>query len=212
MTRGGAAPVGFDLDNTLIESNPQVFASFTALAAESGRAIDLEAVRSRLGVKLEEELGHWFAADEIEEAAVAYRRYYLEFAAETRPLPGAHGALEAVRRAGARAIVITAKHASTVGQCCAAAGLEPDEVVPFVHGAEKAVVINRLGVVLYVGDTPADMEAAHLAGVPGIAVTTGSFSADELAEAGASVVLASLEAFPGLYRRWLIDPEELAVR
>ena len=40
------------------------------------------------------------------------------------------------------------------------------------------------------------MEAAQLAGKPGVGVTTGPSSADELREAGATAVLASLEHFP----------------
>jgi phosphoglycolate phosphatase len=45
--------------------------------------------------------------------------------------------------------------------------------------------------VLDVGDTPHDIEAAHGAGVLGVA--TGHFSTDELAAAGAEYVLGSLE-------------------
>ena len=43
-----------------------------------------------------------------------------------------------------------------------------------------------------IGDTPRDIEAAHANGVRAIAVTTGPFSEDELAAAGADVVLPGL--------------------
>jgi phosphoglycolate phosphatase len=53
--------------------------------------------------------------------------------------------------------------------------------------------------VCVVGDTPLDIEAAHAAGVTGIGVATGKYTADELARAGADHVLNSLtDAFPGL--------------
>lgn len=43
-----------------------------------------------------------------------------------------------------------------------------------------------------VGDTPSDVEAAALTGARSVAVATGSFSAEQLTDAGADVVLADL--------------------
>jgi len=45
-------PIGFDLDMTLIDSRPSILEAFAALAAETGTAIDPEAVDRRLGLKL----------------------------------------------------------------------------------------------------------------------------------------------------------------
>jgi phosphoglycolate phosphatase len=51
--------------------------------------------------------------------------------------------------------------------------------------------------VLVVGDTPRDVEAAHVAGAVAVAVASGHFSEDELRATGAEFVLPSLEAsFP----------------
>jgi phosphoglycolate phosphatase len=44
-----------------------------------------------------------------------------------------------------------------------------------------------------VGDTPRDVHAAHGAGIASVGVATGNYSADELREAGADHVLATLE-------------------
>lgn len=53
--------------------------------------------------------------------------------------------------------------------------------------------------VCVVGDTPLDIEAAHAAGVAGIGVATGRYTAAELERAGADHVLNSLaDPFPGL--------------
>jgi len=81
-----------------------------------------------------------------------------------------------------------------------AAGLAPDELFTLVHGPEKAAVLRRLKAVAYVGDTPPDMAAAVQAGARAVGVATGSFTADDLAGAGAEVVLDSLAAFPAWYR------------
>ena len=61
-------------------------------------------------------------------------------------------------------------------------------------------MLRRLKAAAYVGDTPPDMAAAVQAGVRAVGVTTGSFTAEDLAGAGAEVVLDSLDAFPAWYK------------
>jgi len=193
-------PVGFDLDMTLIESRSSILAAFAGLARDTATAIDLAAVDRRLGIKLEDELTFWYPPDQRTAAAAIYRRHYVRLAEETTALPGAHEALAAVRAAGERAVIITAKHPVSVEPSLRAAGLRADEVFTFVHGPEKASVLNRINAAAYVGDSPPDMAAAVQAGVRAVGVATGSFSADDLARAGADVVLDSLTGFPAWYR------------
>ena len=197
----GPGPVGFDLDMTLINSRPAILTSFGEVSRETGTAIDLDAVDRRLGVKLEDELAFWFPPDRIAAAADLYRRQYLRLAERmTTVLPGAHEALAAVRAAGQRAVVITAKHAMSAEPSLRAAGLAPDELFTLVHGPEKAAVLRRLRAVAYVGDTPPDMAAAVQASARAVGVATGSFTGEDLAGAGAEVVLDSLDGFPAWYR------------
>jgi phosphoglycolate phosphatase len=194
-------PVGFDLDMTLIDSRSAILASFAGLALDTATAIDLAAVDRRLGIKLEDELTFWYPPDQCAAAAVTYRRHYVRLAEQmTTALPGAHEALAAVRAAGERVVIITAKHQVSVEPSLKAAGLCADEVFTFVHGPEKAAVLNRIDAAAYVGDSPPDMAAAAQAGVRAVGVATGSFSADDLARAGADLVLDSLTAFPAWYR------------
>ena len=198
---GGSGPVGFDLDMTLINSRPAILASFAEVARETGTAIDLDAADRRLGVKLDDELAFWFPLERVAAAAEIYRRHYLRLAEPmTTVLPGAHEALAAVRAAGQRAIIITAKHPVSVRPSLHAAGLAPDELFTLVHGPEKAAVLRRLRAIAYVGDTPPDMTAAVQAGAWAVGVTTGSFTGKDLADAGADVVLDSLTGFPAWYR------------
>ncbi|MBA2581421.1 MAG: HAD hydrolase-like protein [Thermoleophilaceae bacterium] len=49
------------------------------------------------------------------------------------------------------------------------------------------------GQALVVGDTPMDIDAAHAAGAVAVGVASGHFSAEQLRDAGADHVLASLE-------------------
>ena len=194
------APVGFDLDMTLIDSRAAILGSFAGVAAETGVAIDPAEVDRRLGIKLEDELAHWMAPEAIEPAMRIYRTHYLRLAGPlTRLLPGALESLAVVRAAGASAIVITAKLEATARLSLDALGLVADAVFGDVHGPQKAGVLTAIGATIYVGDTPADMAAAVLAGAHPVGVATGSFTAAELHAAGAADVLSSLTSFPALY-------------
>ena len=194
------APVGFDLDMTLIDSRRAIMASFAGVAADTGVPIDPAAVDRRLGIKLEDELAYWFPADQVPPAVRLYREHYLRLAGPlTSVLPGAREALAAVRAAGARAVVITAKYEVTARLSLDGVGLAADEFYAGVHGPQKEAVLAGLGAAVYVGDTPADMAAAVQAGARAVGVTTGSFTDRDLSAAGADLVLASLADFPALY-------------
>ena len=197
-----AAPVGFDLDMTLIDSRRAILASFDRVAAQTGVPIDPEEVDKRLGIKLEDELAYWFPADRIGDATRVYREHYLRLAGPlTTVLPGARESMAAVRAAGARVLVVTAKIERSARLSLEGAGLCPDALFADVHGPEKAAVLRAEGAGVYVGDTPADMAAAVAAGARPVGVATGSFTAAELRSAGAAQVLGSLTDFPGLYTR-----------
>jgi phosphoglycolate phosphatase len=195
-----AGPVGFDLDMTLINSRPAIMAAWQAVADELGVHIDLAEVDRRMGIKLEDEVAYWFPATSRADAAASYRRHYVRLAPTlTLPMAGADEALAAVRRAGERAVVVTAKHPVSVQPSLAAVGLQPDELFSHVHGPEKAAVLARLGAAVYVGDTPADMAAGRDGGAFPVGVPTGSFAPAELVAAGAQLVLDSLAEFPAWY-------------
>ena len=201
MTSG---TVGFDLDMTLIDSRPQIIEGFHALAKEADVEIDLDVVEARLGIKLEDELAHWFAPHDVAMAAAMYRRHYVGLAGVgTVVLPGAHYAMAAVRASGRAVAIITAKHPRSVEPCLVATGIRPDTLHAFVHGREKAEVLRNIAAALYVGDTPDDMIAARGAGVVAIGVTTGAFTAPDLLQAGAARALHSLTAFPDAYDSFL---------
>jgi phosphoglycolate phosphatase len=194
--------VGFDLDMTLIDSRPQTMAAFAALAAQTGVPIDLAEVDRRLGLKLEAEIAFWYPLEEQEEAVAAYRRHYIVAAKDTVALPGAAQALKAVRDNGDTAVIITAKHPVSVGPSLAAAGLagSADEVYAHVHGDEKAAVLRKLSAWAYAGDSPPDVKAAKDAQAMAIGVATGSFTEQDLYQAGAGTVLASMTEFAPWYR------------
>ncbi|MEU9333911.1 haloacid dehalogenase-like hydrolase [Streptomyces sp. NPDC048290] len=214
MTDSAAAPtpvpaptVGFDLDMTLIDSRPGIHACYRALAERTGTYIDADLAITRLGPPLEEELIHWFPAERVAETADLYRSMYPSIAiAATPAMPGAHQAVAAVRAAGGRAVVVTAKYEPNARLHLTHLGIEPDAVVGDRWAEAKAAALREHGATVYVGDHVGDVRGARAAHALSVTVPTGPCGADELRAAGADVVLADLTAFPG----WLADYLEAA--
>ncbi|MEU6060536.1 haloacid dehalogenase-like hydrolase [Streptomyces sp. NPDC047097] len=196
---GGAGPlaVGFDLDMTLIDSRPGIRATYLELVAETGIPIDADLAVSRLGPPLEQELAQWVPASLVPELADRYRALYPVYAIEpTRALPGARETIQAVRGAGGRAIVVTAKSEPHAKLHLAHLGIEPDAVIGWLWAEGKAEALRQHGASVYVGDHVGDIRGARAAGALAVSVTTGPCGADELKAAGADVVLDDLTAFP----------------
>ncbi|MDX2530117.1 haloacid dehalogenase-like hydrolase [Streptomyces europaeiscabiei] len=192
-----ALTVGFDLDMTLIDSRPGIHACYEALAARTGTYIDADLTITRLGPPLAEELAHWFPAAEIPAMADLYRQMYPAIAiAATPAMPGAPEAIAAVRAAGGRAIVVTAKYEPNAKLHLEHLGMEPDELVGDLWAEAKAAALREHGASVYVGDHTGDVRGARTAQAYAVAVATGPCDARELSEAGADVVLTDLTAFP----------------
>jgi phosphoglycolate phosphatase len=194
--------VGFDLDMTLIDSRPGIAAAYRALTAATGVPIDADLAVTRLGPPLRTELGEWFPAEQVEAAVTTYRALYPDHAVTpSLPLPGAVAALAAVRAAGYRVVVVTSKLDRLARVHLDHLGMLVDEVIGDLFAEGKAAAIVEHGVALYVGDHVADMVAATTAGVPGVGVTTGPCTAEELWAAGATTVLDDLTGFPAVLHR-----------
>ncbi|HZP28262.1 MAG TPA: HAD hydrolase-like protein [Acidimicrobiia bacterium] len=201
--QGSGPVVGFDLDMTLIDSRPGVAATLRAITAETGVPIDADLVVSRLGPRLEDEMALWFPEAEVAPVSDRYRELYAALGVPgSELLPGAAEAVTAVRAAGGRSVVVTAKHGPNADLCLAHVGLAVDAVVGSRHGPGKADALVEHGAVAYVGDTPPDMVAARAAGVVAVGVTTGPHDRDTLLGAGADVVLDSLRRFPAWFAAW----------
>lgn len=194
--------VGFDLDMTLIDSRPGIAAAFRVLTERTGVYVDADLAVSRLGPPLRTELRHWFPEEDVEAAVVAYRALYPDFAVTpSLPMPGAVEALAAVRDLGLRVVIVTSKIGYLAELHLTHLGLIADELAGDLFAEGKATALVEHDVGWYVGDHVADMIAARTAGVPGIGVTTGPCSADELRAAGATEVIADLTSLPSVLRK-----------
>ena len=192
-----ALVVGFDLDMTLIDQRIGIASAMAALEAEIDAGIDVQWVIDNIGPRLETVLARWVAPDGIEGAASRYRELFGAVGvATTRAMPGAAGAVDAVHAAGGKVIVVTAKYEPHAWEGLRAVALEPEAVFGWRFGPDKGDALLAHGAEIYVGDHPADVLAARAGNAVAVTVSTGPASADELADAGADVVLATLQEFP----------------
>ncbi|GGU88656.1 hydrolase [Streptomyces filipinensis] len=197
--------VGFDLDMTLIDSRPGIRACYLALAERTGTFIDADLAVSRLGPPLVAELVNWFPAEQVPAMADLYREMYPSIAiAATPAMEGAREAIAAVRAAGGRTMVVTAKYEPSAKLHLAHLGIEPDVVVGDLWAERKAEALCEHGAGVYVGDHVGDVRGARTARALSVAVATGPCTTDELRAAGADVVLDDLSAFPA----WLAGYRE----
>jgi phosphoglycolate phosphatase len=190
--------VGFDLDMTLVDSRSGIRASMQALADETGAPIDVDLVISRIGPKLESEIGQWFPADQVDDMSARYRVHYWEHCVGdgTILLPGASASVDAVHARGGQVLVVTAKSEALAFRCIDSVHLDVDAVVGHVFAEEKRDALLEHLAGIYVGDTVTDMESAIGASAIAVGVTTGPDDARALLTAGADIVLDSLDEFP----------------
>ena len=196
-----ALTVGFDLDMTLIDSRPGIHACYVALAERTGTYIDADLAITRLGPPLEEELINWFPAERTAAIADQYREMYPTIAITATPaMPGAREAIAAVRAAGGRAIVVTAKYEPNAKLHLAHLGIGADVLIGGLWAEGKAEALLEYGAGIYVGDHTGDVRGAHAANALSVGVVTGPCGEEELRAAGAEVILPDLTAFPAWLR------------
>jgi phosphoglycolate phosphatase len=189
--------VGFDLDMTLLDTRAGIAATYRAFTERTGVWVDADLAVSRLGPPLATELARWAPDAVVPSLIEEFRLLYPAHAiAPTVPLPGAAEAVYAVRAAGGRVAVVTSKLARLATLHLEHAGIIADHVFGELYAEEKAPALRSVGASIYVGDHVADVRAGLAAGALPVGVTTGPCTRDELLEAGAHLVLASLVEFP----------------
>jgi len=199
--------VGFDLDMTLVDSADSIVESLVAVVTERGYEIDPQQVRDTIGMPFPLVLPTLVPDGDPVELLAAYRAHYrIHGVPKTKPLPGAHDAVEVLREFGVRVVVVTAKQGITALGALAAAGFEVAEadVVAEVFAEEKGHALLDFGAQVYVGDHPGDIAGAKVASALAIGVPTGPTPASELLAAGADVLLhGGLPEFRPWFTDWL---------
>ena len=198
-----------DLDGTLVDSQPGIFASclvaLRALGHEPDKTFDIQRI---IGPPLEDimrMLLQRYGDDRIDEAAEAYRRHYGESGyLGSAPYPGIGGALEALQQAGLRIYLATSKRETFASRILHHLGFAAyfDGIYGSVPGGALdhkpellAHIVSRHDIVpsrsVMVGDRRYDISGAHAVGMRGVGVLWGYGGRDELEMAGADRLVES---------------------
>jgi uncharacterized protein len=198
--------IGFDLDLTLVDSADGIVATFVETGRRFGVTVDAEGIRRTIGIPIEDAMARFLPAHLADDGVRIYRKLYPAIGVmATTPMPGAAEAIAAVHAHGGRAVVVSAKVQPAVEAVLEHVGLDVDDAVGDRYAEAKGDALRTHGAVAHVGDHPADMIGAVVAGAVAVGVTTGSHDAVTLRAAGADVVLAGLGDFSHWLDEFVLD-------
>jgi HAD superfamily hydrolase (TIGR01509 family) len=201
-------PVVIDVDGTLVDSNFQHALTWHRAFARHGRAVPAGRTQRAIGMGADQLVpalaGQEWADAHGEAAAETESALFGDMIANVTPLPGARAFLETLRERGHPVVLGSSASQNdldvyldlldarslvdgwTVSDDVQSTKPKPD----IVHAALAKLGKPKDG--LMIGDSVYDIEAAHAAGLPAIAVLTGGFGAQELRDAGAEQVFTDL--------------------
>lgn len=202
----------FDVDGTLIDNNYQHALAWHRAFRESGYDVAAWRAHRAVGIGSEQFVAKLVddSAEERSGDAIRARQSELfeEMISEVVPISGADDLIRELVDRGRRVVLASSGDRKDIERFVELAGIEDcihelvtsDEVdlaKPEPDVVEAALEKLGGGPAVMVGDTPYDVEAAGRAEVPTIGVLSGGFSEDELREAGAAAVYASVAELLG---------------
>ena len=203
----------FDLDGTLTDTVPLIAAGVSQALNEFGVACRPEQVVPYIGVPLVDSIQRLApelaASERFPELLRLYRSRVIETIAAAGSdllLPGVTELLSALRTDGWMVAVVTARQTAAAHRVLDAAGIS--DAVDLVIGTDQVakgkpapdcafLAMERFGTqpanTWYIGDAATDMQMAVSAGIPGLGVTTGAGTREDLLAAGARAVVDSAD-------------------
>ncbi len=187
--------VVFDLDGTLVDSVDLIALSFQhAIREVLGREASREEAMQHVGTPLLEQMERISPENAVELVRV-YREFnHREHDRMLKLYDGILDLLNTLTQAGVRLGLVTSKSRPTTQMAFDLTGIEPyfdatvccDEAPGNKPSPDPILYcLDRLNAApadaAYVGDSPADIQAAHAAGVTAVAVTWGVFDTQALA-------------------------------
>jgi HAD superfamily hydrolase (TIGR01509 family) len=199
----------FDLDGTLIDHFETLFRCYEHTLTALGRPVPTrEQVRRSVGGSMEVTMRKFVDEAQVAEAAQLWRARLAEiYLDDVTLLPGGGELVRALHARGIKVGVLTNKLGETSRGIMRHLGLEP--WLDLVLGATdtphrkpqrefSAIALERIGAsaaeTVLVGDSPYDIEAAHVIGMRCVCVCTGTHTAEELRAAGVDAVYDNLAA------------------
>lgn len=190
--------VVWDFDGTLVDSRPQIAAGLDHTLALLGLGPEVrEAWMTCVGLPVREAIERTFGPLGLsyDEVYPAYRSFDWPGSEHLiRPFPGMPELLDELRAMGVRMAIASSKRGEPLRRQAALHGwqshfdpiITPDEVggltKPHPESLLQALRAHDLspGEAVMVGDTPFDLEMARRAGVPGVGVAHGHYTAAQL--------------------------------
>jgi len=202
-----ATGVIFDLDGTLIDSYQALFLAFIHTYQNMGLApLTDEEVRRVLGHGVSSTFRDLLGEERVPQAMSLFRQKYEEvMRPNTHLLPGAREVLEALHRRGIKLAVATNKIGQFARELFEYLGL--DGLFAIIVGDEDVSqnkpdpemllhAIEKMGLkkeeVIFVGDSPIDIQTAKNAGIRAFAVPTGVTKREDLEKAQPTLILDRL--------------------
>jgi HAD superfamily hydrolase (TIGR01509 family) len=195
--------VVLDVDGTLIDSNDAHARAWVDAFAEQGITAPLAKVRRAIGMGGDKLLPHVAGIEKESKLgrAVSSRRseiFQRSYLPHLQPFPHVRELLERFRADDLTLTVASSAQENELGALLEVAGVadlihaqtssdEADRSKPdpdIVHAAIARAKCPKNRIVM-LGDTPYDVEAAHRAGIPIVALECGGWTAEELHEADA---------------------------
>jgi pyrophosphatase PpaX len=206
------SPLLFDLDGTLVDSIELILGSARfAFDGYAGRVPSDDEWRALIGIPLVDSF-RAHVADEAEVARLVDRYREYQLANHDRLVRAYDGIVDVVRgfaAAGHPMALVTSKADWLAQRALAYVGL--DAAIPVVVGCDTCTrhkphpepverALALLGAsphdAVFIGDSPHDVESGRAAGVRTIGVTWGASTRDEMARAGADLVIHEVADLP----------------
>jgi pyrophosphatase PpaX len=184
----------FDLDGTIVDSVELIVISFKhAMREVLGREVSRQEAIAYVGRPLREQMLA-FSPERADELVASYREFnHREHDRMLKLYDGIPHLLDSLQRAGIKVGLVTSKSRYTTKMAFDLTGIEGyfDATICADESARNKpypdpilLCLERMGVApaeaAYVGDSPADIQAAHAAGVEAVAVAWGVFELDAL--------------------------------
>ncbi len=198
-----------DVDGTLVDSNYHHALAWYRALRQHGQVLPVWRIHRAIGMG-GDQLVATLCGDDVEEQLgedirAAEKALYMAVIGEVEPLEGARALMEDLKRLDRRIVLASSAKPDEVEHyldLLDARGLadawttagDVEQTKPEPDLVESALERIGGGEAVLVGDSTWDCKAAANAGVETVAVLTGGFSEQELAEAGAISVYRSIEA------------------
>ncbi len=203
----GSAAI-LDIDGTLVDSNYQHTLAWYRAFRQHGHVLPVWRIHRHIGMG-GDQLVASLCGDEVEaeqgdDIRAAEKVLYVELIHEVKPLQGARELIVDLKRDDRRVVLASSAKPEEVehyldlidarglADAWTSAG-DVEATKPAPDLVEAALERIGGGPAVMVGDSTWDCEAPERAGVQTVAVLTGGFSEQELRDAGAVAVFASIE-------------------